>query len=224
MTTQMLSGRAVKPVAVRDQVAAILRDAIQMGELIPGTPLVERELCNALDVSRNTLREAMRTLEAECLLDIRPHRSPIVAVLTEKDARELYEVRTALEGEAVRLFSVRADETMIAQLKVVSYTLADAIERGATKELLHAKDQFFEVMLDGAQNAILRQYARTAYLRLAPFRLRSLQRLERRMSSAQEVRDMFEAVSAGDADTAVNLWRQHVRNAAAEALDTNPAC
>jgi len=214
-----LRGSLVRAVApVRDQAAALLREAIQTGDLAPGTPLIERELCESLDVSRNTIREAIRTLEAEGLLDIRPHRSPIVTVLDYQTARDHYELRALLESEAARLFADRADESTLRRLQAETTVLAEAIENGTAREIVLAKDGFLEVLFEGARNPTLAQHARMAYARLATLRLRSLQRLQRRMASAQEVRNAVEAMRNHDAEAARAMWNLHVRSAADEAL------
>ena len=203
---------------VRDQAAAILREAIQSGEISPGTPLIERELCESLDIGRNTLREAYRLLEAEGLLDIRPHRSPMVAVLTEDQARELYEVREALEGEGIKLFTQRATDDDVDRLELASLTLASAIEHGSRRELVAAKDEFYDVVFAGARNEALHHLARLTYSRLAPLRVRSLAAPGRARASAQEVIAVMGSVRARNPEAAEALWRRHVQNAATAAF------
>lgn len=207
---------------IRQQAADLLRDAIQSGEISPGTPLIERELCARLDVSRNTLREAYRELESEGLIEVRPHRSPITTVLTDDQARELYEVREALEGEGIMLFTQRADNEDIDQLEEAGKAVAAAVEHGTPRELLEAKDKFYEVIFRGAHNTALDRLARITFSRLAPLRVRSLSAPGRPSESAREVLAVIGSVRARNGEAAQTLWRQHVRNAGAAAMRMPP--
>src|SRR5690606_4292109 len=89
-----------KPATLRTRVEDFLRSAIMEGRLKGGDRLREVELCDELGVSRPTLREALRTLEAERLITIEPHRGPSVVRITPKVARDLYALRALLESYA----------------------------------------------------------------------------------------------------------------------------
>src|SRR5215469_13320378 len=89
-----------RPAALRDQVVGNLRNAIINGQLAPGARLIERQMCELLGVSRTLVREALRQLEAEGWIRILPNRGPVVISMTPEEVRELYEVRSALEGIA----------------------------------------------------------------------------------------------------------------------------
>src|SRR5260370_539820 len=84
-----------------DRVAERLRDLLLSGDFAPGTSLQEIPLANALGVSRNTLREAARTLVAEGLLSRTPHKGIVVPGLTPDDVKELFEIRELLELAAL---------------------------------------------------------------------------------------------------------------------------
>ena len=84
-------------------VAALLRESIVTGEIPPGTRLVEAEVARQLGVSRGPLREALRILETEGLLESSPGRGSFVAQISESDIREVYSLRCVLEEEAFRL-------------------------------------------------------------------------------------------------------------------------
>ena len=85
----------------RDQAFDRLRDAIITGHFAPGARLIERELCEAMGVSRTSIREVLRRLEAEQLIEVEPRRGPIVARLTRKQVAEIYDVRALLEAAVV---------------------------------------------------------------------------------------------------------------------------
>ena len=86
-----------------DQLAAALRERILAGDLEPGRRLVERELVEAYEVARHTLRAALRRLEVEGLVRVEPNRGARVASLSGEDLAELFAVRLALEREAAHL-------------------------------------------------------------------------------------------------------------------------
>src|SRR5215471_19681693 len=87
---------------VRAMVAQKLREAIMSGRLKPGQRLVERELCEMTGVSRPSIREALRLLEADGLVNTVPHRGPVVSTISLEEARQLYAARAVLEGFAGR--------------------------------------------------------------------------------------------------------------------------
>jgi DNA-binding GntR family transcriptional regulator len=99
-----MSGPApLRPASTVDQLADALRARILDGELPPGRRLVERELVEAYDVARHTLRAALRRLEAEGLVRVEPNRGARVADLSRDDLVELFALRLALEREAAHL-------------------------------------------------------------------------------------------------------------------------
>src|SRR5690606_38533467 len=108
-------GLVATPVLVREQAFDQLRGAIINGQFPPGTRLIERELCEAMGVSRTSIREVLRRLEAERLIEVEPRKGPTVARLTRAQAEEIYDIRTYLEGIVVRRFVERASDEDIAR-------------------------------------------------------------------------------------------------------------
>ena len=103
---------ALARVSTVDALAAELRRQILDGELAAGSRLVERELCADFEVARHTLRAALRTLAAQGLVRIEPHRGASVARLGAADLAPLYELRAALELEAAHLALERHGGTL----------------------------------------------------------------------------------------------------------------
>src|SRR5512138_1076944 len=93
----------VFPRTVRQEAVEKLRAAILAGRFQPGDRLVEADLCKVLGVSRPSLREALRSLEAERLIAIVPNRGPQIPIVSWTEAEEIYHVRALLEGEAAAL-------------------------------------------------------------------------------------------------------------------------
>src|SRR6202012_4843761 len=105
----------IRPETLRHQVENVLRQAIMSGRFAPGARLIERELCETLGVSRTSVREALRKLEAEKLVRSVPHKGPVVAVMSKPEASELYALRALLEGFAAYEFARLADDRAIAR-------------------------------------------------------------------------------------------------------------
>lgn len=112
----------------REMILDKLRDAIISTQLKSGQRLVERELCQALDVSRTSVREALRHLESEGLVQFAGQRGPSVAVLNTQDIKNIYELRAALEGSAGQLFCERASNEQISALQDATDALKKAFD------------------------------------------------------------------------------------------------
>lgn len=198
---------------VRVQAVEAIRARIMDGTLLEGQHLVERELCEQLDVSRNTLREAYRQLEAEGFIEMRPHKGPTVRRITQREARALYELRQALEGLAIRLFTTRASDADVAALQERFEALRAAHESGDVTQMLQVKGDFYDVLYAGADNEVLRTHARGLQRRLAQLRARSLSTGSRPSQSIAEMADVMEKIVRREAIEAEQAWCAHIHSA-----------
>ena len=107
----------VEVTSVQAQIVTKLREAIFSGDFTPGEKLNEPALCRMLGVSRTSLREALRSLNAEKLVTIIPNRGPMVTEIGWEEAQAIYQVRALLEGEALALFTQRAQEEDLEALR-----------------------------------------------------------------------------------------------------------
>jgi DNA-binding GntR family transcriptional regulator len=203
---------------VREQVADAIRAEIINGGLKPGQRLIERELCAELDVGRNTLREAYRQLEVEGFITIAPHKGPTVTVLTDDEARQVYEVREALECMAVRLFVERGSDADIDRLRTAVEAVRRAHRSGEVPAMLEVKKDFYDALYAGSGNDILRDQAALLQSRLYRLRARSLSSAGRPDASVTEIERVLDRITARDAAGAADLWGQHIRRAAGAAL------
>jgi DNA-binding GntR family transcriptional regulator len=207
------------PSPVRSQVSAYLREAIINRRLLPGEPLVEREICEATTASRTSVREALRELEAEGLIST-SGRGATVATLTGAEAQEVYAVREVLEGLAGRLFAQNASpedlKAMADAVDVLSGLLSSPYDMNA------AKRQFYDALLDGARNTSLRKMLGLIHGKIALMRSVSLAVPGRPAESLQELRDILEAAQSRDPDATEQACRRHIINAA-ETVRTSAA-
>lgn len=206
-------GRVAAP--LRDQVLAVLRQAILNFEIRPGQRLIERKLVEDLNVSRATVREVLTKLASEGLVTVIPQRGAIVSVLTPAEAADIYEMRAALEVLAVQRFVERASPTQVRDLRraLNGYARSVRSKNDTTKEL-RAKDSFYEALLAGASSAPLAEMLTMLQGRVQLLRATSLSVRGRALESVQELTAIVEAIEAGDAKRAAAACATHVRNAA----------
>lgn len=202
-----------KPDTLRSQVENFLRNAIMSGRFKPGERLKERELCELLDVSRASLREALRRLEAEKLIVTVMHRGPYVATINEQEVRDLYAIRQLLEGYVVQEFARLADDKLVAQLGVVIRQLHETAKTGSTTEILDAKSAFYEVILEGCGNALAREMLINMLSRITLLRATSFSNPDRLIPSLREVDQIYERIKARDSIGAQQATQLHVAHA-----------
>ena len=203
---------------VRRQVAKVLREAITSGRFGPGQRLVEKELCELLGVSRPSVREALRELESEGLIEIIPNRGPLVKRLTAADAASVYQVRAALEAMAARLFVECASDEQVADLESSVETLAAAYATQDVAQILAAKQVFYDVLITGTGNNVLRSLLRSLNDRITMLRRVTLSSPTRAAESIREIRDIMAAIRRRDADGAFAASLHHIQEAAKVAL------
>ena len=209
-------GRVAAP--LRDQVLNLVRSAILNLDLKPGQRLVERELIEQLGVSRTTVREVIGQLAAEGLVTMIPQKGAVVSVLSVDEAKDIYEMRAALEAIAVRCFVQRSTVEHREQLEEALFEVEKAAELTASDELA-AKDRFYEVLLAGAGSPPLTQILSSLQGRVRVLRATSLSVAGRPHQAAAEIRVVVKAILAGDADRAAAACQLHVRNAARIGLE-----
>jgi DNA-binding GntR family transcriptional regulator len=139
----------IQRISTVDQVAALLRGRILQGELPPGTPLREIGLAESMGVARNTVREAIRRLEAEGLVHHRIHKGAVVATLTTQDIREIFEIRRDVEFTALR----RIPAEQIAELTAVARDMVALYPSGDAARLIEADMHFHQVLVESLENS-----------------------------------------------------------------------
>jgi DNA-binding GntR family transcriptional regulator len=207
----------VEPQTVQVQTANKLRDAILSGYFKPGQRLVEAELCERMEVSRTSMREALRRLEAERLISIIPNRGPSVAEITWEEAKAIYDVRAILEGEAAALFALSATPEEKRAMAQALTAFAEASEANDAIGRLTSTSRFYEVMLQGCGNSIIRELLQGLVARINFLRARSMSRPGRAKYSAAEMRRILKAIEKKDAVGARAAAVEHVRAACAAA-------
>jgi DNA-binding GntR family transcriptional regulator len=212
------ASKSLKPETLRTQVENHLREEIVSGRLRPGERLIERELCESLDISRPSLREALRKLEAEKLIVLVPHRGPVVANMTLLEARHLYALRRLLESYAAREFTLHAGDGDVARLATVVERLKRHAAKNARRGVLEAKAEFYSILLSGCGNVLVKEILDGVLSRVSLLRHTSLMLPERLPESMNEITALLECIRKRDADGAHAMSQKHVENAEKAAL------
>ncbi len=207
------------PVTLREIVLDKLRSAIMNFHLLPGDRLVERDLCDRLGVSRTSVREALRHLESEGLVEFADAKGPRVAIITLENARDIYELRCVLEGLIVQLFTLNAKAKDIRALEKALEENRRALEEGELQQVLESVQGFYDVLLEGSGNDVAAQQLRQLQARISYLRATSVSQENRRGASNQEMERIVAAIKSGDPLAAHQASVDHVRSAAKVALE-----
>ena len=204
--------------SVRERVSHALRTDITMGVFLPGQRLSEAELCAHLDASRTSVREALRQLEAERLIEIRPNRGPAVAKLAWEEAEQIYDVRELIEPEVVRLFAAVATQEQLDRMEAALKQFEEAFSEGLhPNRLILTTTVFYEVMFEGCKNTILADILRGLLARVNLLRSRSMSQPGRPKESLREMRRILSHIQDSDIAGAQAAAIQHIRNARSQA-------
>lgn len=208
----------LKKESLTDMVADYLRQGIMQGRFRPGDRLVEREICELLDVSRSSVREAMCILEADKLIDRKHRRGPVVATINYEDAYELYAYRTLLEGFAVYEFTKLADDSELIRFKDAMFKLSMATNAEDIKQILTVATEIYDIIFTGCRNSLVKESLIKLLDRINLLRITSLTRPNRIAISFQEMEEMAKFIFARDADAAKQSAIVHIQEAAKAAL------
>lgn len=200
----------VTPRSVQQEVVEKLRQAILAGMFQPGHRLVESQLCASLGVSRPSLREALRSLQAERLIEIVPNRGPQIPILSWRDAEEIYEVRELLEGEAAARCAATISEEDIEELSDRLKAFQRAARRKDPAEQINTATEFYAIILRNCGNKIIEQIEAGLLARVNFLRARSMSLPDRVKDSYDEMNAIFMAIRDHDSLKARKVAQQHV--------------
>ncbi|MFC0408465.1 GntR family transcriptional regulator [Roseomonas elaeocarpi] len=209
---------APQVVTLRSALEETLRAAILGGRFQPGERLPERELCALTGASRASVREALRGLEGEGLVTIRPHRGPSVTAIRPDEARELYGVRGVLQGYAARLCATLQPEPSLRAIEGATEALETAAAAGDTRAVVAAGDSFYAAIAEGSGSGVLRQLLLSVHNRLFLLRSLAMARPARVQAGIAAYRAIRDAIVAGEARLAEELCLRHSEDGAALAL------
>jgi DNA-binding GntR family transcriptional regulator len=201
------------PAPLRSQVVANLRAAITEGIFLPGDRLVERALCEQLQVSRPSIREAIRQLEAEGLLEVVPHRGPVVRSLSKQDAAELFDLCAHVEGLCARYFAERGSPQQVARYEAALDAHEKALLVGDRDAVRKAKNAYYEAFVAGSGSELVQTTLRQLNARLSQCWATSQRHPERISRGIKEMRQIVKAIRTRDAEAAYQAAVTYVQHA-----------
>ncbi|MEQ8306052.1 MAG: GntR family transcriptional regulator [Hoeflea sp.] len=210
----------ILPRTVQQETVDKLRLAIFSGVFEPGSRLIESQLCVQLGISRPSLREALRSLAAERLIDIVPNRGPSVPALTWEDMTAIYEARELLEVEAVGRCSQRIPAEQLSELEKALSAFAEAASSNNSLARVTTAADFYSIILNNCGNPILEEIHRGLVARISVFRSRSMSLEGRAQQSLAEMQEIYQAIAARDEKAARKASRKHILKAMAAAKES----
>ena len=197
---------------LRDVVFKTLREAILKGELAPGERLMEIKLANQLGVSRTPIREAIRKLELEGLVLMVPRRGAEVAKITEKDLKDVLEVRASLEELAITLACERITPERIWELENALKQFRRVLQSNDVTEIAQMDVAFHDVIFNATENPRLIQILNNLREQMYRYRLEYLKDFTTHAQLDDEHTRIYQAIKAGDREWAKQLIHDHIYN------------
>ncbi|HET9116429.1 MAG TPA: GntR family transcriptional regulator [Gaiellaceae bacterium] len=196
----------VQAPSLADRAYLAIRDLIVSLKLQPGALIDERRLVESLGIGRTPVREALRRLAQEQLVEVFPRRGMFVTGVDVRDLARISEVRAALEPEAARLAAERATDEELGELAALS----DRIVGGT--DLMTLDESIHRAVYAAAHNHLLEKTLGEYYVLALRIWMIALER-DRDVEEAVEAhRDLVQAIVAGNGDRAAELMRAHVED------------
>ena len=190
-----------------------IRDDILSGNYTPGEELKEATLGKQLGVSRTPVREALRQLDLEGLVEIAPNRGAKVIGISRKDVEDIYHMRARLEGLAARKAAEQIKEEELAELEEVILLSEFHVKKPESKQMVRLDGRFHEIMYRASGSRML-EHVLTDFLHYVKMaRSHSVKTEHRAQESMKEHKRILEAIRQRDGDLAEQLAHQHMINA-----------
>lgn len=193
-----------------DVIAFALTDDIVSHRLVPGTALDEETLGRRFGASRTPVREALRELAAGGLVELRPHRAPVVAVVDEDRIADMFEVMADLEALCARRAALAMSPEQRRGLEAHHRDMGEAVRRGDVTSYRAGNVHFHTLIYEGALNSYLREITQATRVRLGPYRGAQLEAPRRLAQSYAEHDAIVSAILRGDGDRVADLMRRHL--------------
>lgn len=197
---------------LRDVVFNTLRQAILRGELKPGERLMEVQLANKLGVSRTPIREAIRKLELEGLVLMIPRRGAEVARISEKNLRDVLEVRRGLEDLTMELACQRISESQIVELKKANVNFENSLTSNDVTMIAEADERFHEIIYKATGNDKLVQVINNIKEQMYRYRLEYIKDSAKRQKLVAEHKAIVAALEQRSLKDAQDRMRAHIDN------------
>jgi DNA-binding GntR family transcriptional regulator len=207
---------------LHDTVVEHLRNLIVEAVLPPGTKLNERELCETLGISRTPLREALKVLAAEGLIEIAPNRGASVSKLSDIEIWETFELMSGLEALSGELACERITPVELAEIKALHYAMLACKAQNDLPGYYNRNQAIHNKINEAARNSVLHQTYLSLNRRLQALRFRSNFHQDKWDRAAHDHDEMIKALEARDGKRLAEVLHRHLLEKR-DAVLTNPA-
>lgn len=199
--------------SLRGRVFHKLREDILSGKYEDHEELKEVAIGEELGVSRTPVREAFRQLELEGLIQIIPNKGAYVTGITEKDVKDIYMIRSLLEGLCARWTTEHITKEQLEEMEENVYLAKFHAQKGHLEQLAELDNRFHEIMYEACNSKMLEHQLRDFHEYVLRVRRRTLSSANRGPKSNEEHEQILEAIKEKNADLAQQLANQHIINA-----------
>lgn len=209
---------AMNSSSLRSKVFSQIENDILNGKYKPGDNLIETKLSEELGVSRTPVREAIRQLELEGLVQTIPNKGAIVKGITLRDVEDIYTIRMMIEGLAARWAAQKITDGELAELKEAVELEEFYTIKNDSEHLMMFDSRFHDIIFKASKSKPLMHMLRTFHHYVQRARNISMSSPERARMVLEEHRQILEAIESRNAEKAEMLTYQHVRNASENVL------
>lgn len=199
--------------SLRGRVFQKLREDILSGKYKEHEELKEVAIGEELGVSRTPVREAFRQLELEGLIQIVPNKGAYVTGITAKDVKDIYMIRSLLEGLCAKLATENITKEQLEEMEENIYLAQFHAEKGHMDQMAELDNRFHEILYEACNSKMLEHTLRDYHQYVLRVRQKTLSNNTRGRASNDEHRQIMEAIRCGDAEKAGRLANQHMLNA-----------
>lgn len=201
----------LRRLSLYEAVTERLREMVLEGELAPGSRISEKQLCEIFDVSRTPLREALKVLANEGLVELLPNRGAKVTEVTLHEVTDLFEVMVVLEGLSGKLLATRASDADIAELRAMHQRMMEHYRRHERPEYFQLNQEIHRRLTEIAGNSVLLELESSLSVKITRARYVTNMQLGRWDESASEHERILEALEKRDAQLLSDAMRYHMR-------------
>lgn len=195
---------------LHQEVADRIREMIRSGTLVKGQKISEKFLCDTMGVSRTPIRESLRILHSEGLVELIPHKGAFVSRPPMKEVRDMFEVMSVLEGTCARLAVRRMQPQDLEKIRVLHQRLEAHYAHRDHRSYLEANHEFHVLIQELGGNPVLNDVINGLRQKILLYRHRQLYQPERFRQSIEEHRALLNAFECLDAERAERLMKQHL--------------
>jgi DNA-binding GntR family transcriptional regulator len=196
---------------LRDVIFDTLREAIIVGELKPGERLMEVQLAQKMGVSRTPVREAIRKLELEGLVEMLPRKGAHIADLSVKDIMDVLEVRATLDGLASSLSASRITDEEIKELKHVQSQFVNYVEKENLQGSIKKDVEFHDIIYRSSRNDKLIQISNNLREQIQRFRVIYIKDYSSTRELIKEHNEIIDAITTRDPEAAMRSAQTHIK-------------